>query len=399
MRWCEAALIAASCPCDALDALLKSYRVWALMQAACQKLWCCQIRLLANVLEFAGEPQRSVWTRELLSLLFPLAQRSRLARLQSCFLASHIRKCSSAGPQHKVMKQRSVLECSGRAGGASAGERAGGADLPAADCVRSAVPVTGCAASCAVTNKPAQCAHCTLLQNPCAGFTANRCLGRGSSTCAPCAESCVTPIAGMDLLEEVLSSGDKRRIGRAAAREGALAALARTLHMRGLGGKAAPLLAALAADGTLLAALRALLGPGDYAVLAVRSCLTGRISALVWTLCSGKHSESVSLDCHILHHGTPQAVPCRAGTAGTGSRPTRHVSGCLVCGRQAIALAEARAGDAAGGAAGLLGALLAGVDAHALHSLALGRCLGSCLAALPLQAPGLTATAASDAGA
>lgn len=75
---------------------------------------------------------------------------------------------------------------------------------------------------------------------------------------------------GMDLLEEVLGSGDRRRIGRAAAREGALAALARTLHMRGLGGKAAPLLAALAADGTLLAALHALLGPGDYAALAVR---------------------------------------------------------------------------------------------------------------------------------
>ena len=76
--------------------------------------------------------------------------------------------------------------------------------------------------------------------------------------------------AGMDLLEEVLGSGDRRRIGRAAAREGALAALARALHMRGLGGKAAPLLAALAADGTLLASLRALLGPGDYAALAVR---------------------------------------------------------------------------------------------------------------------------------
>jgi len=39
-----------------------------------------QIRLLANVLEFAGEPQRSVWTRELLSLLLPLAHRSRLVR-------------------------------------------------------------------------------------------------------------------------------------------------------------------------------------------------------------------------------------------------------------------------------------------------------------------------------
>lgn len=93
--------------------------------------------------------------------------------------------------------------------------------------------------------------------------------------------------AGMDLLEEVLSSGDRRRIGRVAAREGALAALARTLHMRGLGGKAAPLLAALAADGTLLAALRALLGPGDYAALAVRP-LGRHASGSERSLCRGK---------------------------------------------------------------------------------------------------------------
>jgi len=76
------------------------------------------------------------------------------------------------------------------------------------------------------------------------------------------------PRAGMDLLEEVLGSGDRRRVARLAAREGVLGALARTLHTRGLGGKAAPLLAALAADAALADALRALLGPGDYAALA-----------------------------------------------------------------------------------------------------------------------------------
>ncbi len=139
--------------------------------------------------------------------------------------------------------------------------------------------------------------------------------------------------AGMDLLEEVLGSGDRRRVARLAAREGVLGALARTLHTRGLGGKAAPLLAALAADGALADALRALLGPGDYAALA------------------------------------------------------------------AVALQEARAGDAAAAAAGLLGQLLGGAGAAALRLLILGRCLGACGAAVPAQAPALAALASSDAGA
>ena len=40
------------------------------------------IRLLENVLEWAGEPQRSVWVRELMALLYPLVRRSRMvARL------------------------------------------------------------------------------------------------------------------------------------------------------------------------------------------------------------------------------------------------------------------------------------------------------------------------------
>ncbi len=40
------------------------------------------IRLLENVLEFAAEPQRSVWVREVLALLYPLVRRSRMvARL------------------------------------------------------------------------------------------------------------------------------------------------------------------------------------------------------------------------------------------------------------------------------------------------------------------------------
>ena len=40
------------------------------------------MRLLDNVLEYAREPQRSVWVREVLALLYPLARRSRMvARL------------------------------------------------------------------------------------------------------------------------------------------------------------------------------------------------------------------------------------------------------------------------------------------------------------------------------
>jgi hypothetical protein len=43
------------------------------------------IRLLENVLEFAAEPQRSVWVREVLALLYPLVRRSRMvARLMVC---------------------------------------------------------------------------------------------------------------------------------------------------------------------------------------------------------------------------------------------------------------------------------------------------------------------------
>ncbi len=39
-------------------------------------------RLLENVLEWAGEPQRGVWVREVLALLSPLVRRSRMvARL------------------------------------------------------------------------------------------------------------------------------------------------------------------------------------------------------------------------------------------------------------------------------------------------------------------------------
>lgn len=40
------------------------------------------VRLLENVLHYATEPQRSVWVREVLALLYPLARRSRMvARL------------------------------------------------------------------------------------------------------------------------------------------------------------------------------------------------------------------------------------------------------------------------------------------------------------------------------
>lgn len=74
------------------------------------KGYVLQIRLLANVLEFACEPQRSVWTRELLSLLFPLAHRSRLARLHPRLLGSAVfksahhsaRGIASLGSTHRL---------------------------------------------------------------------------------------------------------------------------------------------------------------------------------------------------------------------------------------------------------------------------------------------------------
>ena len=43
---------------------------------------CNLRRLLENVLEWAAEPQRTVWVREVLALLSPLVRRSRMvARL------------------------------------------------------------------------------------------------------------------------------------------------------------------------------------------------------------------------------------------------------------------------------------------------------------------------------
>ena len=48
------------------------------------------VRLLDNVLEYAREPQRSVWVREVLPLLYPLVRRSRMvARLLVSLTPSH----------------------------------------------------------------------------------------------------------------------------------------------------------------------------------------------------------------------------------------------------------------------------------------------------------------------
>lgn len=48
------------------------------------------VRLLDNVLEHAREPQRSVWVREVLALLYPLVRRSRMvARLLVSRTPSH----------------------------------------------------------------------------------------------------------------------------------------------------------------------------------------------------------------------------------------------------------------------------------------------------------------------
>ena len=55
------------------------------------------VRLLDNVLEYAREPQRSVWVREVLALLYPLARRSRMvARLLVC-AAAHLGSFLSPG--------------------------------------------------------------------------------------------------------------------------------------------------------------------------------------------------------------------------------------------------------------------------------------------------------------
>ncbi|BDA50773.1 hypothetical protein COCOBI_16-4510 [Coccomyxa sp. Obi] len=135
------------------------------------------IRLLENVLEFAAEPQRSVWVREVLALLYPLVRRSRMvARL----LAS---------------------------------EMAG---------------------------------VCDVLQT---------------------VEDPLCLSLALDVMEEVLGSGDRRRYGRLMAREGALAALVRAAHVRGMGAKAMLVLATLAAEAEVLHVLRALLQPHDYACL------------------------------------------------------------------------------------------------------------------------------------
>ena len=56
------------------------------------------MRLLENVLEYAREPQRSVWVREVLALLFPLARRSRMVArlLVSLLLKEQMQCCTTA---------------------------------------------------------------------------------------------------------------------------------------------------------------------------------------------------------------------------------------------------------------------------------------------------------------
>ncbi len=47
------------------------------------------VRLLDNVLEYARDPQRSVWVREVLALLYPLVRRSRMVARLLVSLAPH----------------------------------------------------------------------------------------------------------------------------------------------------------------------------------------------------------------------------------------------------------------------------------------------------------------------
>ena len=170
-------------------------------------------------------------------------------------------------------------------------------------------------------------------------------------------------VTGMDLLEEILGSGDKRRIGRLAAREGALAALVRALHMRGLGAKAAPLLAALAADAALLAALRALLGAADFAALAALALQEARATDAAATAAALLGSLLAGADVAVLRSlalgrclgacmaALPQQAPALAALAGSDAGKMGFgESGMfadLRCSGVRVAARAARAGESA----------------------------------------------------
>jgi hypothetical protein len=73
------------------------------------------IRLLDNVLEYATEPQRSVWVREVLALLYPLVRRSRMvSRLLVRLLMTPVNALSSLQDPQIVLSKHIPAEVNPR---------------------------------------------------------------------------------------------------------------------------------------------------------------------------------------------------------------------------------------------------------------------------------------------
>ncbi|KAK9861335.1 hypothetical protein WJX84_008151 [Apatococcus fuscideae] len=86
---------------------------------------------------------------------------------------------------------------------------------------------------------------------------------------------------GMDIIEEMLSSPEGKKLGKLIAQEGALAALVRCMHLlQGLGSKVVLVLSSLAADPTILRVLRAILQPRDLACLCHAAALAATAADL-----------------------------------------------------------------------------------------------------------------------
>ncbi|KAK9841727.1 hypothetical protein WJX74_010945 [Apatococcus lobatus] len=86
---------------------------------------------------------------------------------------------------------------------------------------------------------------------------------------------------GMDIIEEMLSSPEGKKLGKLMAQEGALAALVRCMHLlQGLGSKVVLVLSSLAADPTILRVLRAILQPRDLACLCHAAALAATAADL-----------------------------------------------------------------------------------------------------------------------
>ncbi|KAK9823285.1 hypothetical protein WJX72_001617 [[Myrmecia] bisecta] len=90
------------------------------------------------------------------------------------------------------------------------------------------------------------------------------------STISRLLTTCTDPLSlslALDIMEEMLVNGDRRKAGRSMAREGAISALVRAMQVKGLGGKVVLVLAALASDAAMLHVLRAVVTLGDVTCL------------------------------------------------------------------------------------------------------------------------------------